>query len=152
MPRSLQSSCRSILASLHSHSCKSSTLVPPGCPTAPCWQSQPNHREHSGVVQDVIVQGGEHSHPPLQKTYTVLLSGHSLGLLPQGRAWDTVYLLFPPTPISPAPGAVSSVCQSTCAHEGVSMGRSGSKRQQTQPTAPASTAQLTQGADGDTLA
>lgn len=43
----------------------------------------------------MIVQGGEHSHLPLQKTYTVLLSGHSLGLLPQGRAWDTVYCFLP---------------------------------------------------------
>lgn len=145
MSRSLQSSCRSILASLHSCSCKSSTLVA-RMPDSPVL-AEPA-KPHSGVVQDLTVQGGEHSHLPLQKTpcrSPATLWGCCPGEEPGTKA-------AAPAPISPAPGALSSVRQSTRAHEGVSMGRRGSKRQQTQPTAPASAAQLTQGADGDTVA
>lgn len=39
----------------------------PGCLTSLCWQSQPNHSERAGAVQDLIVQGGEHPHLPMQK-------------------------------------------------------------------------------------
>lgn len=63
--------------------------------TSLCWQSQPNHSERAGAVQDLIVQGGEHPHLPMPKTYTVPLSGHSLGLFPWGRARDKGCCSFP---------------------------------------------------------
>lgn len=52
----------------------------PGCVTSLCWQSQPNSCWGSSGL---TVQGGEHLHLLMQKTFTVLLSG----TVPSGRAW-----------------------------------------------------------------
>lgn len=97
----------------------------PGCPASLCWQSQPNHSERAGAVQrpdsaEWLAPTSTHA-----KTYTVPLSGHSLGLFPWGRAWDKGCCSFP-LPFHLCQVLSSSMCKGThrcTAPEGVSTRR-----------------------------